>query len=52
MIDELIYYQERIQELEELIDRARRLTASEPDNTYCRQATILLNYALTHNANN
>jgi len=32
--------------LKRQLDQARRLTASDPQNIYCRQATIVLNEAL------
>ena len=35
-----------IARLRELIDKARRFTASDPDNEYCRQATLLLDLAM------
>src|ERR1700674_3205032 len=36
--------------LRKVIDQARRITASDPKNIWCRQATILLNEALTGNS--
>jgi len=33
----------------QLMDRVRRITASDPDNVWCRQATILLDAALKDN---
>lgn len=35
-----------IRRLRKDIDMARRITASDPDNVWCRQATIVLNEAL------
>ena len=40
----------REKELLSVIDRARRITASDPDNVWCRQATIVLDGAITGNA--
>ena len=37
---------DRVRALEETVDRARRETASDPDNRWCRNATIILNAAL------
>jgi hypothetical protein len=45
MTDETV----RVEELRSVIDKARRLTASDPDNQWCRQATIILNAAFTGN---
>jgi hypothetical protein len=39
-----------ISRLRGLIDKARRNTASDPDNIWCRQATIILNQALATTA--
>jgi hypothetical protein len=36
-----------VEELRSAIDKARRLTASDPKNQWCRQATIILNAAFT-----
>jgi hypothetical protein len=38
-----------IEELRSAIDKARRLTASDPNNQWCRQATIILDAAFTGN---
>jgi hypothetical protein len=38
-----------VEELRLAIDKARRLTASDPNNQWCRQATIILNAAYTGN---
>jgi hypothetical protein len=39
-----------VSRLRKVIDQARRITASDPKNIWCRQATILLNEALTGNS--
>ena len=36
----------RVRALEGAIDKARRETASDPDNRWCRNATVILNAAL------
>lgn len=36
----------RVRELEAAIDKAMRETASDPDNGWCRNATIILSAAL------
>lgn len=37
---------QEVSRLQAGIDKARRLTASDPDNPWCRQATIILNALL------